>query len=97
MPVKTSKLELFNFGRQLGQMDVILAVTVEKLSSSEELCLKAKELQPKLEMLKLMFRAKCLKRTANFENEISTLKSLDEDLNQILEEMKDANIDFFGE
>jgi hypothetical protein len=97
MPTKASKLELFNFGRQLGQMDVILGVVVQKLSSQEELCLKAKELEPKLEMLKLMFRAKCLKRTANFDNEIGQLKQLDEDLNQILEEMKAADIYFYDE
>ena len=97
MPAKASKLELFNFGRQLGHMDVILTVVVQKLSSAEELCLRAKELEPKLEMLKLMFRAKCLKRTANFDSEISTLKRLDEELNQILEEMNEANINFFNE
>ena len=57
--------------------------------------LKAKELQPKLEMLKLMFRAKCLKRSANFDEEISKLHSLDKKLLALLEEMKELNIKFF--
>ena len=95
MPPKYSKIEALNDGIQLGQMEVILTVLIEKVLSEEELCEKAKALLPKLEMLKLTFRAKCLRRTANFEPEQKNMRALDEELNQLLDEMKAANITFF--
>jgi hypothetical protein len=95
MPPKFPKIEALNYGRQLGQMEVILTVLIPKVSSEEELCKKAKLLQPQLEMLKMRFQAKCLKRTANFEEEINLLKNIDEELNQLLDEMKTLNIQFF--
>jgi len=95
MPPKFSKIEALNYGLQIGQMEVVLTVFVQKVSLHEVLCNKGKELLPLLEMLKMSFRAKCLKRSANFDEEISKLHSLDKKLLALLEEMKELNIKFF--
>ena len=95
MPPKFQKIEAFNYGLQLGQMEVILTVFVQKVHSHEELCNRGKELMPLLEMLKMSFWAKSLKRTANFDEEIKKLQSIDEKLNALLDEMKGLEIPFF--
>ena len=95
MPPKFGKSEALNCGLQLGQMEVMLTVFVQKVSSVEELCNKAKELMPLLEMLKMSFQAKCMKRTANFDEEIAKLHSLDKKIFALLDEMKEHNIRLF--
>jgi hypothetical protein len=97
MPPKFAKIEAFNYGLKLGQIEVILTVLVQKVSSKEELSKRAKELEPRLEMLKMMFQAKSLKRTANFSEEIQKLDDIDEELNQLLDEMKELDIPFFDQ
>ena len=95
MPPKFQKIEAFNYGRQIGQMQVILQVIVQKLANEEQLCNDAKELLPKLEKLKLTFQAKCLKRTANFEEDKDNVKIMDAEIKHLLDEMEKLNIKFF--
>ena len=95
MPPKFQKIEALNYGLQLGQMEVLLTFLVDKVHFNEDLCNKGKELMPQLEMLKMSFRAKCLKRTANFNEEISKLNSLDRNIFALLDAMKELNIRMF--
>ena len=92
---KFQKCEALNYGIQLGQMEVLLTFLVEKVHFNEELCNKGKELMPLLEMLKMSFRAKCLRRTANFDEEITKLNSLDKNIFALLDAMKKLNIRMF--
>jgi len=95
MPPKFQKIEALNYGVQLGQMEVLLTFVVKKVHFNEELCNKGKELMPELEMLKMSFQTKCLKRTANFYEEIPKLNSLDKKIFALLDAMKELNIRMF--
>ena len=89
------KIDAFNDGINLGQMEVVLTVLVEKLSSDPVLHERAKELLPEIDILKMFIRAKCLKRTTDFKDERNKLQELDEKINLLIDEMKKLNINFY--
>jgi hypothetical protein len=93
--MSAKKIDCFKYGRDIGQMEFILLHLLTKAINQEDLLQELEQLQAKLDMLQLLFRQKCVKRTTNLADEILQLQEIDKQLLQLEIEMKHRGISFW--